>query len=261
MPLGSEAVLPPRTARLEIDYTVLNLTSPLKTRFRYRLEGFDADWIDADTRRQAFYTNLSPGQYRFRVVANNDEGTWAEPGAVWAFTIRPMFYETSWFVGASLASIVLAVLAAWRIRTRQLRKQFSLLLGERARLSREIHDTLLQSLVGVALQFDVIANDPHATPASTKARLVRMRKEVEEYIREARQSIWDLRSPKLQRLDLPAALREAGERAAGDVLGFTFTVRGTPHRCAANIEEQLLRIGQEAVMNASRHAHARKLAV
>jgi signal transduction histidine kinase len=88
-----------------------------------------------------------------------------------------------------------------------------------------------------------------------------MRKEVEEYIREARQSIWDLRSPKLQRLDLPAALREAGERAAGDALGFTFTVRGTPHRCPANIEEQLLRIGQEAVMNASRHAHARQLAM
>jgi hypothetical protein len=109
-----------------------------------------------------------------------------EPGAVWAFTIRPMFYETAWFVGASVASVVLAVLVAWRIRTRQLRKQFSLLLGERARLSREIHDTLLQSLVGVALQFDVIANDPDSTPSSTKARLVRMRKEVEGYIREAR---------------------------------------------------------------------------
>jgi signal transduction histidine kinase/ligand-binding sensor domain-containing protein len=259
LPPGFEGVLPPRTARLEIDYTVLNLTSPLKTRFRYRLEGFDADWIDADTRRQAFYTNLSPGPYRFRVVANNDEGTWAEPGAVWAFRIRPMFYQTPWFVGAGLASIVVAVLAAWRIRTRQLRKQFSLLLGERARLSREIHDTLLQSLVGVALQFDVIANDQDSL--SSKARLVRMRKEVEEYIREARQSIWDLRSPKLQRLDLPAALREAGERAAGDSIGFTFTVRGTPYRCSANVEEQLLRIGQEAVMNASRHAHARQLSM
>ena len=76
----SDGALAPRTTRLEIDYTVLNLTSPLKTRFRYRLDGFDTEWVDADTRRQAFYTNLSPRRYRFRVEANTDEGTWAAPG-------------------------------------------------------------------------------------------------------------------------------------------------------------------------------------
>ena len=255
----SDGVLAPRTTRLEIDYTVLNLTSPLKTRFRYRLDGVDTDWVDADTRRQAFYTNLSPGQYRFRVVANNDEGTWAAPGAVWAFTIQPMFYQTTWFLTLSLASIVLAVFGAWQMHTRQLRRQFAILLGERTRLSREIHDTLLQSMVGVTLQFDAIANDMDASPAFTKARLVRMRKEVEEYIREARQSIWDLRSPKLQHLGLPAALREAGERVAADSVHFTFELHGTPHRCVAHVEEQLLRIGQEAVMNASRHAQAHQV--
>ena len=128
---------------------------------------------------------------------------------------------------------------------------------ERARLSREIHDTLLQSLVGIALQFDAMANDPDGNSDSQKERFVRMRKQVEEYIREARQSIWDLRSPKLKSQDLVTALRDAGERAtATTAVRFALSVKGTPRRLPARVEEQVLRIGQEAVVNAVRHARA-----
>jgi signal transduction histidine kinase len=87
-----------------------------------------------------------------------------------------------------------------------------MLLGERARLSREVHDTLLQSLVGLALQFDALASDVEPSSATTKEQIVRMRKQVEEHIREARQSIQDLRSPTLERADLPTALRRAGSK-------------------------------------------------
>jgi signal transduction histidine kinase len=257
-----ETLLSPGTTRLEIRYAVLNLTAPLKTRFRHRLDGFDAQWIDAGTRREAFYTSLPPRRYQFQVIASNDDGTWTEPAAVWDFTIAPMFYQAIWFKVVCVAALGMAVAAAWYLHLRQVRRRFALLLGERARLSREIHDTLLQGLVGVALQFDAVASDLETSAPPRKEDFVRMRKNVEEYIREARQSIWDLRSPKLRSTDLIAALRQAGEQAtSGGDVGFTMTISGTPRRCPDKTEEQLLRIGQEAILNAVRHAQAQQVRV
>ena len=247
----------PRTTRLEVDYTVLNLTAPLKTHFKYRLEGFDPEWIEAGTRRQAFYTNLPPREYRFQVVASRNDGTWDEPGAVWAFTIRPMFYQTAAFVIACAVGLMLAVGGAWRLHVRRVRKEFSLLLGERARLSREIHDTLLQSLFGVALQCDAMAHEVAGSVPHLNGQFARMRHDVEEDIREARQSIWNLRSPRLEHHDLVSALRDAGEHATASTTStFAFTVTGTPRPSNPQVEEQLLRIGREAVSNAVRHARA-----
>lgn len=251
-----------RTSRVEIEFTALNLTSPLKQQFRYRLEGFDADWIPAGNRRQAFYTNLPPRNFRFRVMSSNVDGSWSGEGVTWEFAIEPMFYQTRWFMLLSLGLVVAGVGGAWRLHVGQVRRQFALLLGERARLSREIHDTLLQSLVGIALQFDAMANEPDATSDARKERFVRMRKQVEEYIREARQSIWDLRSPKLKSQDLVTALRESGERAAGNAgVSFALSVSGSPRRLPARVEEQVLRIGQEAVVNAIRHASPAQVSV
>jgi signal transduction histidine kinase len=166
-------------------------------------------------------------------------------------------------MAACIAAAVLLVGGAWRLHVGQVRHHFALLIGERARLSREIHDTLLQSLVGVALQFDAMANEVgEADSDRPKERFVKMRRQVEEYIREARQSIWDLRSPKLQGQDLTAALREAGERAAdGNGVGFTLSVKGESRRFPARTEEQVLRIGQEAVVNAVRHGAPQHVAV
>lgn len=256
VPFPAQSRLPARTARIEIDYTVPNLAAPLKTRFRYRLEGFDTDWVEAGARRQAFYTNLPARRYRFRVIASNSDGTWTEPDVAWDFSISPKFYQTSWFLAACVGAVLVIPWVAWRLRIRQVRKQFSLLLGERARLSREVHDTLLQGLVGVALQCDAIANDVSST-TDTKDRLLQLRRDAEDYIRDARRSILDLRSPTLQSSDLASALRRAGERAvAGSHVTFQLTVTGTPSERWANAEEQLLRIGQEALVNAVRHAQA-----
>ena len=258
---AADAVLPPRTSRLEINYTLLNLTSPLKAQFRYRLEGADADWIDAGTSRQAFYMNLPPGDYRFRVLARSRGTTWTEDAAVWAFSIQPVFYQTTWFWTFCLSLLIFAVWAAWRIRMGQVRQRFALLLGERARLSREIHDTLLQGLVGVSLQFDSLG-DEFSPGSPGRQRVVRMRKQVEEYIRDARQSIWDLRSPRLEERDLMGALRETGEHAVlGKEIRLSFVVAGEPQPLPRKVEEQLLRIGQEAVVNAVRHADPRTLEV
>jgi len=259
-PAEDGLALPPRTRTVEIDYTTLDLTSPMKSHFRYRLDGFDQEWVDAGMRRQAFYTNLPPRQYRFIVAASQEDGSWSEPVGVWSFSIQPTFYQTAWFGLLCALAAGLTVYAAWRLRLGQVRKQFALLVGERARLSREIHDTLLQSLVGVALQFDALADG--LEPASKKERFVRLRKQVEEYIREARQAIWDLRSPRLERLDLVEALREAGTQVvSGHPVALAFATSGEPQRYSPRVEAQILRIGQEAVLNAVHHAHANEISV
>jgi len=261
-PIGnpSSAVLPAGTSRLLIDYTAPDLTSSLKLRFRYRLDGFDADWIDAGTRRQARYTTLPPRRYRFRVAVSGDEGRWAEREAALDFAIAPRFYQTPWFYAVVLVAGSLLVYGAWQWRLRQLRQQFALVLGERVRLSREMHDTLLQSLVGVALEFELIAKSLDSSPAAARERVVKMRERVEEYIREARRSIWTLRSPALETRDLVEALRESGARAAaGQPIRFEFDLEGTPRRFSGNVEHQLLRIGQEAMLNAVRHARAQQV--
>ncbi len=247
--------LRPGTSKLEIDYTAPELTSPLKTRFRYRLDRFDTDWIDAGTRREALYTGLAPGDYTFRVAVSQDDGRWSESEATWSFTEHPRFRQTWWFYG--LVGLVLTglTLGAWQIRVRQLRRQFSLVLGERVRLSRELHDTLLQSLVGVALEFDVVSKSLESSPAAARERVIKIREQVEEYIREARRSIWSLRSPALETGDLVDALRDCGNRAvAGHSVAFAFEQTGRRRRLSSNIEHQLLRIGQEAVLNGVRHA-------
>jgi signal transduction histidine kinase len=246
--------------KLEISYTVPELTYPLKERFRYRLEGFDSGWIDAGNRRQALYTNLPPGRYAFHVDSSGDEGRWAEAEAVWAFSIAPPFYRTWWFYGAIGLMVAAVLWGAWELRVRQLRRHFSLVLGERVRLSRELHDTLLQSLVGVALEFDAVSKSLDSSPDLAKARVVKIRERVEEYIREARRSIWSLRSPALETGDLIEALREGAARATSDQpVELEFSVSGAPQRYASDVEHQLMRIGQEAVLNAARHAQAKTI--
>jgi signal transduction histidine kinase/streptogramin lyase len=256
---ASDTVLPAGTRLLQISYTALGVGSSDRIRFRYKLEGFDADWVDAGTRRTAFYTNLSPSNYRFVVEGQSEEGTWNTASADWTFRIQPTIYQTKAFF-VFLAILALGVIGLlWNVRLRLIRHQFSLVLAERARLSREIHDTLLQSLVGVALQFDGIART--LDPASTaQQQLVRVRRHVEAYIREARQSIRELRSPVLETQDVVTALREFAKDAIRDAtIRLTWSTSGLVRREHPNVENQLLRIGQEAITNAIRHGRPNRL--
>jgi signal transduction histidine kinase/ligand-binding sensor domain-containing protein len=253
--------LPPRTANLRIDYAALSFVAPEKVRFSYLMENFDADWVDAGTRRQAFYTNLPPGDYRFRVRASND-GVSSQHEAVWAFTLAPAFYQTRWFAAAMAALALTGAALAWRVRVQQVRGRFSAILIERTRVAREIHDTLLQSLLGVMFRLDEVSNVIDVSSASAKEQLVRLRHQVEFYVREARYSIRDLRSPVLQSRGLPTAIRAIGENLTGDQgVAFHLNVTGTPRANLQRIDEHLLRIGQEAMTNAMRHGQAAALTV
>jgi signal transduction histidine kinase len=260
--LSAPLRLPAGTAHLQIVFNALTLSDPLRVRFRYRLEGFDRDWIDAGASRQATYTNLPPRQYRFLVSVTTGDGTWSEPRAPLALTIAPMFYQTRWFAALCGFAVFALVYAAWRLRVRQVRRQFSLVLAERIRMSRAIHDTLLQGLAALALQVDDLSHHLDAPTPDSKRRVLGIRQQVEEYIRQARSSIWDLRSPILAARDLPRALRHTAELAvAGGPLELDMTVTGKPRGESAAVDEQLLLIAQEAVNNAVQHSRARHVAV
>jgi signal transduction histidine kinase len=180
--------------------------------------------------------------------------------ATWGFSIRPALHQRGWFWPMCILLLAAGIWAAWRMHLQRVQKQFVVVLGERARLSREIHDTLLQGLVGVALQFDVIAHD--LNEPKSRDRLKRIQHELERYVREARQAIWDLRSLTLDRSDLVTALREACEYpSAATPVKVDFSVTGTPQRCSPRVEEQLLHIAREGMANAVRHAQAKQIGV
>jgi signal transduction histidine kinase/ligand-binding sensor domain-containing protein len=245
--------LPAGTRRLRIEYSALNLTSPQKTRFRYRLDGIDSGWVEGGSRRQASYANLGPGPYRF-LLAASDLGTWDGPITEWSFSIQPHVYQTWWFAGAVAALLVLAGWGAWTARLRRERARFALVLAERARLSREIHDTLLQGLVGVGMQCDALARDLERTAPETQERFVRLRKQTKRYIKEARQAIWHLRSSHHEREALVDSLQRLGDQIASPKVEFSFSVKGTVRPLDRNVEQQILRIAHEAVTNAVLHA-------
>ena len=258
---ASPLPLPSGSSQLRISYTALTYAAPTNTEFRYRLEGFDPDWIGPDTRREAFYAGLPAGDYRFQVIARNNRGVWNREGAVLELSVPPPFYQAGWFYVFGVVVLVSALLGAWKIRVVQIHRRYALILAERARLSREIHDTLLQSLVGVALQFDVLAGSLDGAPDQAKRRLRSIRKDVEEYIREARESIWSLRSRPSGR-SLATVLRETCEHVSRDSdLALDFTVAGTPRQVSTVAEEQLVRICREAVTNVLLHAEARRIVV
>jgi signal transduction histidine kinase/ligand-binding sensor domain-containing protein len=256
LPIAEGMTIPPTAARLQIEFSVPTLSPDEQTRFRYRLDGFDSTWINSGRLRTAIYTNLPPRAYRFRVQVQDASGSWhGEDASSWSFSVQPAFYWTPWFIGLCVAACVLAAWTAWRLRVSHVRRQLAIVHGERVRLSRELHDTLLQSLVGVALQCEALIKAPDH--GSTRTGLLALRRQVEAYVRECRQSLWNLRSPLLDDHDLPTALRHVAERATRHSgVALDVVVTGTPRDCPGRIDEQILRIGQEAVTNAVRHSRA-----
>ena len=169
---GRRRALPAGTRKVQIDYTALRLTAPRQIRFRYRLDGFDRTGSTPGARRQAYYTNLAPGSYVFRVQASGDGGAWTVPEAQWPFAVRPAFHQTGWFYALCGTALLLAAWGAAQTRVWLLNRQFAATLAERTRLSREIHDTMLQSLVGVALQVQAIARRCAPEAAEQQSQLV-----------------------------------------------------------------------------------------
>src|ERR1019366_8410955 len=127
-------VIPANRDRIEFHYASLSLLVPARVQFKYMLEGYDRDWVNAGSRRVAYYTNLPPGQYRFRVIGSNDDGVWNQTGATLSLFLKPRFYQTGWFYGLCGLAVLLAGVTGQRFYTRHLRKRaegLALLVSER----------------------------------------------------------------------------------------------------------------------------------
>jgi ligand-binding sensor domain-containing protein/signal transduction histidine kinase len=247
--------LSPATTRLEFYYTALSYVAPDKVKFRYRLEGFDPDWIDAGSKRSASYTNLRPGKYTFRVLAANNDGVWNEQGAAFQFYLRPHFYQTYWFYGLLVLLLALLVWSIYQLRVRSLKSQFDAVLVERTRIAREIHDNLAQELLGISVQLEVVARTMPPGADVAKNHLDRVRMLIRHGIAEARRYVWDLRSQALDNSDLPTALKETAQRLTADAnVDAQVQVGGMFRQLPREVEDNLLRIAQEAINNAVTHA-------
>jgi ligand-binding sensor domain-containing protein/signal transduction histidine kinase len=253
--------LPPGHSDIEIHYAGLSLVEPEKVAFKYRLEGFDRDWVDAGGRRVAYYTNLPPGDYVFRVTASNNDGVWSERGASYAFRLEPHFHQTYWFYGLCAAVVALAGWGIHRLRVREMRAQFAGVLAERTRIARELHDTLLQGVTGVALQLKAVARKLADRPEAA-AELQQIIADVNDCAAEARHSVWHLRAESLETGSLTDALEAAAKHLTSGVpVRVDFKVTGEPKRLPDTVENTLLRIGQEAITNAVRHARPSRIHV
>jgi signal transduction histidine kinase/ligand-binding sensor domain-containing protein len=244
---------------VQIEYAALSLSATSKLRFRHLLEGVDADWVyDADGRR-AMYGNLRAGDYRFR-VSTTEGGQWTEP-SLWAFTVDPPFYLSRWFLIAAGAVLVGGIAATARLRLRAVKTRYALVIAERTRLSREIHDTLLQSLAALGPELEALATRVPSGEGCVTAELRRLRRQVDRSVRDARESILEMRrqlmgTPRLA--DSLAQLADDTETRHG-VRPDVAVVGRRPGDASPDVDLQLFRIAQEAVTNAIHHGRATRV--
>jgi signal transduction histidine kinase/ligand-binding sensor domain-containing protein len=252
--------LPPESQRVEFRYTALHLSAPEEVQYSYKLEGVDPDWVRAGSRRTINYNSLRHGHYRFLIRASLAGG--APSQAAYDFGVLPHFYETAWFRILAVALAVAAASGLYGLRLRQIRSRFALVLEERARLAREIHDTLAQGFVGISSQLDAVAMCLADETSPARKYLDMARKMARHSLTEARRSVMDLRSSALEGQDLASAL-ESGARAwtAGSGVAVAVDAGGPPADLPQAMEQHLLRIAQEAVTNALKHAAATSIAI
>ncbi len=260
--------LPAGTSNVEIDFAVLAFSNPRSARVRYRIEGQDPDWIEAGTRRQAFYTNLPPGTYRFQVIAANGDGVWNEEGATVAFEIPPTFFQSRWFVALCILLALVPLSLLYRLRVAQVARgmahDFNLRLdervNERTRIARELHDTLLQSFQGLMLRFQSARDLLPAHPADAVEALDGALDRADQAIVEGRDAIQNLRSSTTVSNELAQAITSLAEELTnGPEKGsatFRMSVEGSPRDLNPIVRDDIYRIAREALRNAFRHAQA-----
>jgi signal transduction histidine kinase/ligand-binding sensor domain-containing protein len=257
--------LPPLTRDLEIDYTALSFVVPQRVRFRYKLESHDSGWEEPGTRRQAFYSDLRPGRYKFRVIACNNDGVWNETGASLDFTVAPAWYQASSFRILCVLSSILVVWVIYRLRVLQISRaigaRFDERLAERTRMARDLHDTFLQTIQGSKLVADH-ALKTTADPVRMRGALEQLSVWLERATQEGRAVLNSLRTATSQANDLAEALQRATkDDLIPNSMAVTFSVVGDAREMHPIVRDEIYRIGYEAIRNACMHSGASQLEV
>jgi signal transduction histidine kinase/ligand-binding sensor domain-containing protein len=264
--LDNKIELPPGGHHVELHMEAVDLASPEKIRLQYRLDGVDPMWLDANQSRTAVYTNVPTGSHAFHVRAIDSKGVWDRTGIVFQITQRPYFYQTAWF--ALLCLITLGLLAwagsQWRVRLAQARAHLQMeeRLSERARIARELHDTLLQSFQGLILSFQRVRNLLPGRPEQAVVVLDTALDKAERAITEGRDAIHDIRTVSEADGEFVGEISKLGtelaaERSVPDVATFRVVVEGNPKAINPFVKDEIYRIAREALRNAYGHAQAR----
>ncbi|MGA9255732.1 MAG: two-component regulator propeller domain-containing protein, partial [Candidatus Sulfotelmatobacter sp.] len=261
--------LPPHVRNLVIDYTALSLVTPERLHFRFKLEGQDPNWREVVNERKVQYSNLAPGNYRFRVTASNNSGVWNEEGDVLDFSIAPAYYQTNWFRALYVGAFLAMLWMAYQVRVRHLQRQFALTLearvSERTRIARDLHDTLLQSFQGLVFRFQAARYQLPDRPEDASDALDSALVSADQALAEGRSAIQELRSGPFKESNLEQMLLATGRELASSRNGgdsappLRVIVEGKRRPKRPMIGEEIYRIARELLRNAYRHARARNI--
>ncbi|HMD22289.1 MAG TPA: two-component regulator propeller domain-containing protein [Alloacidobacterium sp.] len=257
--------IPSSQQRIVFDYTGLSLTVPDRVQYRYRLDGFDHDWSQPVATRQAIYTNLNPGPYRFRVIASNSYGQWNGSEATLSFRIQPALWQAWWFQCLCLLGLTCIGWIFYRLRIHQMARQLNIRfeerLAERTRIAQELHDTLLQGLLSASMQLHVAA-DQVSEDSPAKPLLSRVLQLMGQVVEEGRDALRGLRSSTRNASNLEQAFSHVPqELPVRREIAFRVIVDGQRRPLHPVIRDEVYRIGREALVNAFRHAQASSIDV
>jgi signal transduction histidine kinase/ligand-binding sensor domain-containing protein len=268
--LGEQIRVRPPYQKVTLIYSGLSLSFPTRVRFMYRLDGFDQSWTEPTSAREATYTNLESGQYRFHVVASNSDGVWNSTEAILPFEVEPVLWQTWWFRVSCVVAFLVLLWALYQLRLRQVARQFNIRLeervSERTRIARDLHDTLLQNFHGLLLLFQAATNLLPERPAEARKTLDNAIDEAAQAITEGRDAVEGLRSSTVVTNDLACAITTLGEELATSEINqnsavFHVEVEGTPQNLHPILRDEVYRIAGEAVRNAFKHAQAQRIEV
>jgi ligand-binding sensor domain-containing protein/signal transduction histidine kinase len=257
--------IPASHRRISIDYTGLSFAVPDRVRFRYRLDGFDQSWSEPVSSRRAIFTNLGPGTYRFRVVASNSYGLWNGSEAAVSFRIEPAVWQSWWFQLSSILALACVTWLLYRLRLYQISRQFDMRveerIGERTRIARELHDSLLQGFQGLLFHLQAAQNMLPERPQEAKRALEGVLDQGDQALAEARNAVQDLRSSTAVHDDLSEALAVTAEELAAHhpSVKFGVLVEGKPRSLDPILRDEVYRFAREALRNAYNHALAHNI--
>ena len=258
-------VVPPGRHRLTVTFTSPDLHSPEQLRFRYRLNGWDKEWLDSASMREISYTGLPPGDYQLGVVAANEDGVWSNAETLVSLHIRPFFYQTKLFLALASLTLLAFVVEITRRRTRHVAEQERMRSQERAaereRIGYRLHDTIIQDLVGAALQLELIGMQIPEGSEKTAHLVAELTARMREIVGKSRNMVSSLHSIATPQYDLLEVLREAADEfRLGELPVLKFETKGN-QVIEPLIQDEVYRICREALANAFRHSNATRIDV